>query len=215
MPQKFSFYSSLTVYQNLKFIADIYQIKPARESINTIINDLGLSPYRNVQADHLSGGWKQKLALACCLLPKPKLLFLDEPTAGIDPKARKDFWDYLHKISMQNGTTVLVTTHYMDEAEKCTDLAYIFLGKLLYSGSTKDIISFSKVKTYLLVGAREDYQILMEKMQKEFPDILVSLVSNDLRISSRNTALLDQVKTSYNHLQFKSVIPSLKKYLLD
>ena len=172
MSQRFSFYGGLTVYENLRFVADVYQIDNRAAEIERIIADLNLQPYRNIKASGLSGGWKQSLALACCLLHRPELLFLDEPTAGVDPKARKDFWDYLHKISVRDGTTILVTTHYMDEAEKCSSLAYINIGNLLYSGSTSDIIGFSKVESYLVDGQRDNLQQLIEYIAENYPRVL-------------------------------------------
>lgn len=189
MPQRFSLYGKLTVVENLAFFANIYQLEDPKQAIEDIILDLELSPFRQIKADNLSGGWKQRLSLACCLLHKPDLLFLDEPTAGVDPKARKDFWNYLHQISIRDGTTVLVTTHYMDEAEKCTDLAYINLGHLLYSGPTKGIIPFSKIKTYIVHAERSSVYPLSMKLSKQYPDLLISVINNDLRVSSRETKL--------------------------
>jgi len=215
MPQKFSLYNGLTVYENLQFFSEIYQINNLKQSIQEILNDLELNPYKNIKAGNLSGGWKQRLTLACCLLHKPDLLFLDEPTAGIDPKARKDFWDYLHKISRRDGTTVLVTTHYMDEAEKCTDLAYINLGKLLYSGTTKDLISFSKVKTYLVVESNEQSQSeLNEIVDRNYPELLISLVNNDLRISSSNLELLDKFVHDHQNFSLKEVTPNFEEVFI-
>lgn len=214
MPQKFSFYTGLTVYENLSFVAHIFQIKNAQQSIETIIDELGLDAYRNIQAASLSGGWKQRLALACSILHQPQLLFLDEPTAGVDPKARKEFWDYLHQIATQKGTTILVTTHYMDEAEKCTDLAYINLGKLLYSGTTKDLIPHSKVKTYLFEGNRAEQTHLIEKVQKSYPQILATVVNNDLRISSKNQSDLNQLINENKQLTFKQTFPSFEEVFI-
>ncbi|CAM2889544.1 ABC transporter ATP-binding protein [Legionella steigerwaltii] len=214
MPQKFSFYMGLTVNENLRFIADIFQVKNSAKAIEEIIKDLGLEDYRKVQAVNLSGGWKQRLALACSLLHKPQLLFLDEPTAGVDPKARKEFWDYLHKISSRDGTTILVTTHYMDEAEKCTDLAYINIGKLLYTGSTRDLIPHSKVKTYVLETDRKKQNPLMEKIQNSYPKLLASIVNNELRISSKNHQLLKQMIDENSDLSFKETTPSFEEVFI-
>ncbi|MBI2786025.1 MAG: ABC transporter ATP-binding protein [Legionella longbeachae] len=214
MPQKFSFYTGLTVYENLRFIADIFQIKNPVQTIQEMLLDIGLDSYRNIQAGNLSGGWKQRLALACSLLHKPQLLFLDEPTAGVDPKARKEFWDYLHKISSRDGTTVLVTTHYMDEAEKCTDLAYINQGKLLYIGSTKNLIPQSQVKTYVLDGDRKEQNTLIEKVNDSYPELLASIVNNDLRISSRNHEELDKLIQENTNLSFKAVTPSFEEVFI-
>lgn len=214
MPQKFSFYAGLTVHENLRFIADIFQIKNSAKVIEDIIKDLELEDYRKIQAANLSGGWKQRLALACSLVHKPQLLFLDEPTAGVDPKARKEFWDYLHKISSRDNTTILVTTHYMDEAEKCTDLAYINLGKLLYTGSTQNLIPYSKVKTYVLEVERKEQTPLMEKIQDTYPKLLASIVNNELRISSRDHQPLKQLTQEYNHFSFKEVTPSFEEVFI-
>ena len=214
MPQKFSLYSKLTVYENLRFFADVYQIADHKKEIDNILVELGLMKYKNFLAANLSGGWKQRLTLACCLLHKPELLFLDEPTAGVDPKARKDFWNYLHKISIRDGTTILVTTHYMDEAEKCTDLAYINLGKLLYSGTTKELIPFSKVKTYEVEGNRKDLNNLSVLAEKTYPDLLVSMVNNDLRISSNNITLLKKFIENENLYKLKEVHPSFEEVFI-
>lgn len=192
MPQKFSLYPGLTVYETLSFLANIYCIENPAAYIRDVMQDLELQPFENIKAGNLSGGWKQRLSLACCLLHKPQLLFLDEPTAGVDPKARKDFWNYLHKIAIRDGTTILVTTHYMDEAEKCTDLAYINLGKLLYSGSTEQLIPFSDVKAYVVQAPRDSLQALSQTLTAHYPRLLISLVNNQLRISSRNEGLLNQ-----------------------
>ena len=215
MPQKFSLYNGLTVYENLQFLGSIYQIKNAKQAINELLEDLELNPYKDVKAGNLSGGWKQRMALGCCLLHKPALLFLDEPTAGVDPKARKDFWDYLHKISRRDETTILVTTHYMDEAEKCTDLAYINQGKLLYSGITKDIIPFSKVKTFILVQNDIPSQNkLNEIISGKYPLLLASIVNNDLRISSSNAELLKQLIREENEFTFKEVPPNFEEVFI-
>lgn len=214
MPQKFSFYTGLTVYENLRFVADIFQIKNSAEEIKRIMKDLALEKYRDVQAGRLSGGWKQSLALACSLLHKPPLLFLDEPTAGVDPKARKEFWDYLHKITARDGTTILVTTHYMDEAEKCTDLAYINLGNLLYTGSTRNIIPYSKVKTLIIEAQRKEQNSLIEKINSSHPELLASIVNNELRISSRNHQELDKVIQENPSFSFKEVTPSFEEVFI-
>jgi ABC-2 type transport system ATP-binding protein len=214
MPQKFSFYTGLTVYENLRFVADIFQVKNSKQAIEAMINDLELERYRKVQAGNLSGGWKQRLALACSLLHKPQMLFLDEPTAGVDPKARKEFWDYLHKISSRDGTTILVTTHYMDEAEKCTDLAYINIGKLLYAGRTKDLVPQSHVKTYVPEITREEQNSLMEQINGSYPNVLVSIVNNELRISSRNHESLQKLIKEHAEVSFKEVTPSFEEVFI-
>ncbi|STY31008.1 ABC transporter ATP-binding protein [Legionella wadsworthii] len=214
MPQKFSFYTGLTVYENLRFTADIFQVNNPESAIEDMIDDLGLEDYRKIQAGNLSGGWKQRLALACSLLHKPQLLFLDEPTAGVDPKARKEFWDYLHRISSRDGTTILVTTHYMDEAEKCTDLAYINLGKLLYIGTTNDLIPESKVITYIVQVDRKEQISVIEKIQHAYPKILASIVNNELRVSSRDHELLHRMVQENPNLSFKEKTPSFEEVFI-
>jgi len=214
MPQKFSLYNGLTVYQNLQFIADVYLIKTPQHAIEEILNDLDLNPYKNMKVGDLSGGWKQRVTLACCILHKPELLFLDEPTAGVDPKARKDFWNYLHKLSSRDGTTVLVTTHYMDEAEKCTDLAYISLGKLLYSGATKDLLPFSHVKTYLVHTKQQNLDKLSEEISMAYPELLVSITNNDLRISSPNPELLARFSKDPKNYNLVEVLPSFEEVFI-
>ena len=215
MPQKFSLYGGLTVYENLLFFAQVYQIPNPKKAIEEILDDLELSPYKSMKTSNLSGGWKQRITLGCSLLHKPALLFLDEPTAGVDPKARKSFWDYLYKLSRRDGTTILVTTHYMDEAEKCTDLAYINLGALLYTGITKEIIPFSKIKTLILVNADTNMQNELNRIiRNEYPQLLATLVNNDLRISSQNITLLDELKKRNLHYHFEEVTPSFEEVFI-
>lgn len=214
MPQRFSLYNALTVYETLRFFSDIYQIQDPKQSIQTILDDLDLNPYIHIKAGELSGGWKQRLTLACCLIHQPELLFLDEPTAGVDPKARKDFWNYLHKISIRDGTTVLVTTHYMDEAEKCTDLAYISLGKLLYSGTTKDLIPFSHVNTYVAEVDRQVINQLTDIASHSYPELLISVVNNELRVSSPKQQRLEQFIHDQSQYSFKETTPSFEEVFI-
>ena len=214
MPQKFSLYSGLTVYENLLFFASIYQIKTPKQSIDDLMIELELKPYRNIKAGNLSGGWKQRLTLACCILHKPELLFLDEPTAGIDPKARKEFWNYLYKLATRDKTTVLVTTHYMDEAEKCTDLAYINLGKLLYCGTSKDLIQFSNIKTYLIKTEPQFLTEISERISLSYPNLLVSIVNNELRVSSSDSELLAKFIQTSHHYSLQEVTPSFEEVFI-
>jgi ABC-2 type transport system ATP-binding protein len=142
MTQRFSLYEDLTIYENLNFVARIYQIKNREIRIRETLDALGLQARAKQLAGALSGGWKQRLALAAALLHDPQLLLLDEPTAGVDPKARRDFWNQIQQLATQ-GITTLVSTHYMDEAERCHRLAYIAHGHLLMQGTAQTIIADS------------------------------------------------------------------------
>jgi len=151
MTQKFSFYEDLTIAENLEFVARLYQLSPVRRYVDDTLDDLGLTSRRDQLAGTLSGGWKQRLALAACIMHKPRLLLLDEPTAGVDPKARREFWDEIHRLA-HGGLTVLVSTHYMDEAERCHRISYISYGKMLASGTVADVVSNSNLVTYVIGG---------------------------------------------------------------
>jgi ABC-2 type transport system ATP-binding protein len=151
MTQKFSLYEDLSISENLDFIARVYDVKDRRRVVDDSLSRLGLAARRAQLAGSLSGGWKQRLALAACLLHKPKLLLLDEPTAGVDPKARREFWDEIHELAA-DGLTVLVSTHYMDEAERCHELAYIAYGKLLAKGTAAQVVAHSGLTTWAVTG---------------------------------------------------------------
>ena len=147
MTQRFSLYEDLTIQENLDFIARVYGMDRRREKVAQALEDLGLTHRKDQLAGALSGGWKQRLALAGCTLHEPRLLLLDEPTAGVDPKARRDFWEHIHALSAR-GLTVLVSTHYMDEAERCHDIAYIVYGKLVARGDWRDVVRQSGLITF-------------------------------------------------------------------
>ncbi|MDW7772238.1 MAG: ABC transporter ATP-binding protein [Desulfobulbaceae bacterium] len=151
MAQHFSLYEDLSVRENLSFMARIYRVANIRSVVSDTMDNMGLSRYADQLAGTLSGGWKQRLALAACLLHQPKLLLLDEPTAGVDPKARRDFWDDIYNLSAQ-GITSLISTHYMDEAERCHRLAYLAYGELLVAGTAEEVVSSSRLKTWSIAG---------------------------------------------------------------
>ena len=151
MTQRFSLWEDLTIAENLDFVARMFGMGGRREAVDRALEDLGLSGRRDQLAGTLSGGWKQRLALAACLLHRPRLLLLDEPTAGVDPKARRDFWEEIHRLSAE-GITILVSTHYMDEAERCHRLAYLSYGKLLAAGTADEVIAAQQLATWELSG---------------------------------------------------------------
>lgn len=151
MTQRFSLYEDLSVRENLDFIAHMYCIPERQDTVDRWLDKLGLKARKDQLAGELSGGWKQRLSLAACMLHSPGLLLLDEPTAGVDPKARRDFWDEIHELASQ-GITTLVSTHYMDEAEHCNKLAYIVGGRLLTEGSPKEVVEKSGLYTWVVTG---------------------------------------------------------------
>jgi len=151
MTQKFSYYEDLSIRENLDFIARVYAIPQRRAAVDRALERLGLQGRSSQLAGQLSGGWKQRLALAACLIHEPKLLLLDEPTAGVDPKARRDFWDEIHTLAAE-GLTVLITTHYMDEAERCHRLAYIAYGDLLARGTVDEVVAGAELTTWEATG---------------------------------------------------------------
>lgn len=142
MTQKFGLYEDLSIRENLDFIARLFSMPDRRAAVDAALERLGLATRQKQLAGALSGGWKQRLALAACLLHRPRLLLLDEPTAGVDPKARREFWDQIHQLATE-GITVLVSTHYMDEAERCDELVYIAYGRVLARGTAADIVATS------------------------------------------------------------------------
>lgn len=151
MTQRFSLYEDLSVEENLLFVARLYELSTPAGQVRETLEELGLTARRRQLAGTLSGGWKQRLALAACLMHKPRLLLLDEPTAGVDPRARREFWDEIHARAAA-GLTVLVSTHYMDEAERCHRVHYISKGKVLASGTTDEVIAKAGLTTFVLQG---------------------------------------------------------------
>jgi ABC-2 type transport system ATP-binding protein len=163
MTQRFSFYEDLTIEENLDFIAKLYEIPMRKAAVEKSLERLGMVERRRQLAGTLSGGWKQRLALSACLIHEPQLLLLDEPTAGVDPKARRDFWEKIHQLAA-DGLTALVTTHYMDEAERCHRLAYIAYGNLLASGTALEVVKAAGLTTWAVTG--ENLPALSEKIRR-------------------------------------------------
>ena len=155
MTQKFSLYDDLTVFENLDLVASVYEMPHGRTAVQDIMDRMGLADRRNQLAGQLSGGWKQRLALAACILHEPQLLLLDEPTAGVDAKARREFWDLIHDMA-GDGLTVLVSTHYMDEAERCNRIVYLAQGRIVVQGGADEVSRQSGLFTYEATGADVD-----------------------------------------------------------
>lgn len=162
MTQKFSFYEDLTIEENLDFMARLYAVPDRAQAVQRSLERLGLAARRRQLAGTLSGGWKQRLALAACLIHQPQLLLLDEPTAGVDPKARRDFWEEIHRLAAE-GLTFLITTHYMDEASRCHRLGYIAYGSLLAQGTVDEVIRSAGLTTWEVTGA--DLPALAERLR--------------------------------------------------
>jgi len=189
MTQRFSFYEDLSIAENLDFVARMYGKKNRQEAVQQSIEQLGLSGREKQLAGQLSGGWKQRMALAACLIHKPKLLLLDEPTAGVDPKARRDFWEQIHLLAAQ-GLTFLITTHYMDEAERCHRLAYISYGNLLIHGTVSEVIEHVGLTTWSVHGP--NLIQLAEKLRQQ-PGVEQAVAFGTmLHVSGDNAAALEQ-----------------------
>ena len=189
MTQKFGLYEDLSIRENLDFVARLFELPERRAAVDQALERLGLSARQKQLAGNLSGGWKQRLALAACLIHQPRLLLLDEPTAGVDPKARRDFWDQIHELAGQ-GITVLVSTHYMDEAERCHELVYIAYGHILARGSEREIIDRSQLKVWALEG--EGVQAWLAPL-KAAPGVLsVAAFGNAVHVAALDGELLEQ-----------------------
>jgi ABC-2 type transport system ATP-binding protein len=189
MTQRFSFYEDLSVWENLDFVARMYALPQRLEEVRQSIDRLGFAGREGQLAGHLSGGWKQRLALAACLIHRPLLLLLDEPTAGVDPKARRDFWDQIHQLAGQ-GLTVLIATHYMDEAERCHRLAYIFNGKLLVRGTVTEVIEHANLTTWAVSGP--NLSALAERLRALPAVQQVVSFGNSLHVSGNDPAALER-----------------------
>ena len=193
MTQRFSYYEDLSIRENLDFIARIYDVPDRAAAVQHSLERLGLQNRSTQLAGQLSGGWKQRLALAACLIHSPQLLLLDEPTAGVDPKARREFWDEIHQLAA-DGLTVLITTHYMDEAERCHRLAYLAYGKLLARGTLADVLAAAHLSTWTVTGPglRELAASLRGKPGVE----QVVAFGNTLHVSGRDAAKLEAAITA-------------------
>jgi ABC-2 type transport system ATP-binding protein len=188
MTQRFSLYEDLSIRENLEFVARVYGVPNPRDAAIAGIHRLGLEGRADQLAGELSGGWKQRLALGACILPSPRLLLLDEPTAGVDPKARREFWEEIHRLAAE-GITVLVSTHYMDEAERCHEIAYIAFGELLARGTASDVVVQSGLSTWVVSGP--DLQHLAEDLHRRKGVDMVAPFGNELHVSGQDKRALD------------------------
>jgi ABC-2 type transport system ATP-binding protein len=218
MTQRFSLYEDLSVRENLEFVARIYGLPHPASVAKATITRLGLEGREEQVAGSLSGGWKQRLALGACTLHDPKLLLLDEPTAGVDPKARRDFWDHIHELAAR-GLTVLVSTHYMDEAEQCHEIAYIDLGELLVRGTVSEVIANSHLTTFTVDAARDENLSALAIEIKKLPAVeMVAPFGSSLHVSGRDGAALEAAIAPYRDrpgLDWKRSVPTLEDVFID
>jgi len=218
MTQRFSLYQDLSVRENLEFVARLYGIEKPAAAARTMVERLGLTGREEQLAGELSGGWKQRLALGACTLPNPQLLLLDEPTAGVDPKARREFWNEIHALAAL-GLTVLVSTHYMDEAERCHEIAYIAYGVLLAHGTVPEVIAAAHLVTYT-VGARDPQTLskLAEELAARFGVDMVAPFGSSLHVSGRDEAALEAAIAPYRDrpdLTWTRSDPTLEDVFID
>lgn len=194
MTQKFGLYEDLTIRENLEFVGRVYGLDRLKQRVDQSLDRLGLATRQNQLTGALSGGWKQRLALAACVLHEPQLLLLDEPTAGVDPKARRAFWDEIHSLAA-SGITVLVSTHYMDEAERCHEIAYIAYGKLMARGTADDIIDQSGLFSWIATGPGADR---LAPLLRDAPGVTAAAAFGlDLHVCGPDDALLQQAIAPY------------------
>jgi ABC-2 type transport system ATP-binding protein len=215
MTQRFSLYQDLSILENLEFVARVYGLGDPEKQARDAIARLGLNGRERQLAGELSGGWKQRLALGACILPKPELLLLDEPTAGVDPKARREFWNEIHKLAAE-GMTVLVSTHYMDEAERCHEIAYIAYGELLAQGTIADVVAQSHLRTYTVTGP--DLQGLAEKLVGMAGIDTVAPFGNSLHIAGRDAEALEKAIAGFRErpeLTWSAAQPSLEDVFIS
>lgn len=220
MTQRFGLYDDLSLRENLDFIARVYALNQRKQRVDNALEQLGLASRARQLAGSLSGGWKQRLALAACMLHEPRLLLLDEPTAGVDPKARRDFWDEIHRLA-HDGITVLVSTHYMDEAERCHKLGYIAYGQLLTTGTPAELVQQSPLSTWTIstqathtqfsniqAASAEQISHLAIQLEHTAGVDMVTRFGNTLHVSSVDTAALSRIMQAIARDTALSVTPA-------
>ena len=215
MTQRFSLYADLSIRENLEFVARVYGLAKPRAAAKAAIERLGLGNRADQLAGELSGGWKQRLALGACILPSPQLLLLDEPTAGVDPKARRDFWDEIHALAHE-GLTVLVSTHYMDEAERCHEIAYIAYGELLAQGTVAEVVENAHLATYTVTGA--DLAGLAARLRQTPGVDMVAPFGTALHVSGRDAGKLEAAIAPLRESgaqQWRRDTPTLEDVFID
>jgi ABC-2 type transport system ATP-binding protein len=215
MTQRFGLYEDLTIRENLEFVGRVYDLDRVKERVDASLERLGLATRQRQLAGALSGGWKQRLALAACVLHEPRLLLLDEPTAGVDPKARRAFWDEIHAYAAQ-GITVLVSTHYMDEAERCHEIAYIAYGELLARGTVQEVVANSHLATYVATGP--DLAKLADELRHRDGIDMVAPFGASLHVSGRDAGKLEAAIAPYRDnpaLQWQHAEPSLEDVFIE
>jgi len=215
MTQRFSLYADLSIRENLEFVARVHRLDDPEAAARAAIERLGLENRSDQLAGQLSGGWKQRLALGACILPEPELLLLDEPTAGVDPKARREFWDEIHALAHQ-GMTVLVSTHYMDEAERCHEIAYIAYGELLTHGTVDSVIAETNLSTWTVTG--DNLAELAERLKK-LPGVdMVAPFGAALHVSGRDDEALEHAIAPLRNVggqQWERGEPTLEDVFID
>jgi ABC-type multidrug transport system ATPase subunit len=209
MTQRFSLYEDLTIFENLEFVGRVYQLRGRRVAVQNIMNRMGLTGRAGQLAGHLSGGWKQRLALAACVLHEPKLLLLDEPTAGVDAQARREFWDLIHDMAGE-GLTTLVSTHYMDEAERCERIVYLSDGHIVAQGAPDQVARNSGLVTYEATGDAVDE---VARRLRQFSGVEAAAVfGRSVHVASSDRAALERALADFDDdsLRWHEVEPRLE-----
>jgi ABC-2 type transport system ATP-binding protein len=209
MTQRFSFYEDLSIEENLDFVARMYSMENRSAAVRESLDRLGLAGRRNQLAGELSGGWKQRLALAACMIHQPKLLLLDEPTAGVDPKARREFWEEIHELAGQ-GLTFLIATHYMDEAERCHRLAFILNGTMLTYGTVAEVVAQAHLTTWSVKGS--DLLRFAERLRQRAGVEQAVVFGSTLRVSGGEASAVEEAIAPFRteHYEWRKVDPGLE-----